>query len=81
MKVWVVHHLDYGDIEIWDGEIGLLILETPMVKSELESLIPSYRDAHYDFLTAVEAIVAGRSNASAYIDERLEVELVEVNEL
>lgn len=79
MRVWVVHHEDYGDTEIWTEDTN--VLEIPMVKDELEMLGGDYQDEHDQFVEDIERIRRLGSISSAYIDERLDVRLVEVQEL
>jgi hypothetical protein len=79
MKVWVVHHEDYGDTEIWTEDTN--VLEIPMVKDELEMLGGDYQDEHDQFVEDIERIKRLGNISNAYIDERLDVRLVEVKYL
>lgn len=80
MKVWIVHHEDYGDTEIWSEDTD--VLETPTVKSELKMLQNSeYQDEHDQFVEDIMRIIRLGNISSAYIDERLDVRLVEVETL
>jgi hypothetical protein len=80
MKVWVVRHEDYGDTEIWTEDTD--VLETPMVKEELEMLgTPFYQNERDQFVEDIERIKRLGNISNAYIDERLDVRLVEVKYL
>lgn len=75
MKVWVIHHIDYDEIDIAAFETN--VAEVPMVKHELELLTGSYADEKNEFLASIERMRnGGRENA--YIEERLNVSLQEV---
>lgn len=76
MKVWVVHHEDYGDTEIWTEDTD--ILEVPMVKFELDRV---HQEVYDEFVGDIERIIGLGSTSNAYIDERLDVRLVEVKYL
>ena len=79
MKVWVVHHTDYGEIEIWSESTN--ILNTPIVESELDLLGPDYENEREEFVRTIENIKTKSPRVVAYIEERLEVWLEEIRGL
>lgn len=75
MKVWVLHHFDYGYTQTYAEDTD--ILESPIVKEELSWLTGGYEDEREEFIADVERMKrTGRG--SAMIEERFELELQEV---
>ena len=78
MKVWILHHLDYGDISVWSEDTNPLNI--PLVKDELEYVDEARGEEGEDFRNSIANAIR-RGHGSATIEERFEIELTEVNTL
>ena len=75
MKVWVLHHLDYGYTDVFAEDTD--VLEIPAVKEELSWLTGGYEDEREEFIEQIERIKR-QGRGSAHIEERFDIELQEV---
>lgn len=78
MKVWLVEHLSYGEVSVYDENVN--VWDIPIVKQELDALVDGYKEEHADFVVDV-AMARQHGRGEASIEERLNVSLVDVETL
>lgn len=76
MQVWLVKNVDVDEVEVFAEDVD--ILELPEVVEELGYLEGAYDDEREQFIHDIKR-AKQRGGGSAEIEERLLVELVDVN--
>lgn len=71
VKIWILHHTDYGDVYVYDGRMDPF--EIPLVKDELSHL-DGYEDEVEEFKSDIARAIK-RGDGRAEIEERFYLEL------
>lgn len=78
MKVWTMYHHSYGEIHVLSEDSDPL--KYGPINRELDALENGYEDERDEFISDIEQIIK-RGRGIARIEERFDLELVEVVEV
>lgn len=78
MKVWVIDYFAHNEMYVYASNFDPL--EIKFIQDELEYLELDYQEERSNFLDNIQRIKDGDLNANAFIDERVNVQMVEVRQ-